>query len=59
MCEYCELDANDFPELPPVRLPSAAEGLAAAERSAALAGLRRYVAELDGVAERGLGLLPR
>ncbi|MEU4246178.1 hypothetical protein AB0F15_02085 [Amycolatopsis sp. NPDC026612] len=59
MCRQCELDVTDIPALPPVRLPSATEALAAAERSAALADLRRYVAELDGASERGITLLPR
>jgi hypothetical protein len=59
MCRDCDLDAVDLPPLPPVLLPSAAELLAAAERSAAVADLRRYVAELDGESAPGRTLLPR
>ncbi|MEV5714354.1 hypothetical protein AB0L41_10665 [Amycolatopsis mediterranei] len=59
MCEDCELGYDDLPALPPVQLPSAAEALAAAERSAAVADLRRYVAELDGTSKPDLTLLPR
>ncbi|MGW5740130.1 hypothetical protein [Amycolatopsis sp. NPDC003861] len=58
MCEACELEA-DLPALPPVRLPSPAEAQAAAERSAALADLRRYVTDLDGTTEPRLTLIPR
>ncbi|SEB30075.1 hypothetical protein SAMN04489727_0259 [Amycolatopsis tolypomycina] len=58
MCEACELEP-DLPALPPVQLPSAAEALAAAERSPGLADLRRYVAELDGTSKPGRTLLPR
>ncbi|WP_410606959.1 hypothetical protein [Amycolatopsis sp. lyj-109] len=59
MCQECELDVDDLPALPPVRLPSPAEAQAAAERSAALADLRRYVADLDGTTEPRLTLIPR
>ncbi|MGW4057247.1 hypothetical protein ACWEGE_03150 [Amycolatopsis sp. NPDC004747] len=58
MCEAGEFEAG-LPALPPVRLPSAAEAPAAAERSATLADLRRYVAELDGASKPKLTLLPR
>lgn len=61
MCWECELrDDSDEPSaLPPVVLPSAAELLKAAERSAVLGDLRQYVAGLDGESPPGTTVIAR
>jgi hypothetical protein len=63
MCRACELDLDleddETPSVGPVLLPSAAELLDAAGRSAALRELRNYVTELSGAVEPRLTLIPR